>query len=59
MFRLWSNSEIKLGDPLNEIADAMEKNNGALKTLVLHSIRYDSDASFFAEKKKSIHVTDH
>lgn len=36
VFRLWSNSEIKLGDSLNEIADAMEKNNEALKSLVTY-----------------------
>ena len=50
MFRLWSNSEIKLGDPLSEIADAMEKSNGALKALVGYSNgtnEYDSDISLF------------
>ena len=38
--RLWSNSEIKLADSLDEMANAMEKNNEALVKLVQKNSLY-------------------
>lgn len=40
VFRLWSNSEIKLADSLDEMANAMEKNNEALVKLVQKNSLY-------------------